>query len=75
MLPAGPPVVAISDFHASLLSDGVVLVTYRSARDSRMRSGQTAIALRSSVWVWRDSRWQIVFHQGTPQGTPAASTG
>ena len=35
------------------------LVTYTSASDGKR-------ALRSSVWVFRDGRWQLVFHQGTP---------
>ena len=23
-------------------------------------------AQRTSLWVWREERWQLVFHQGTP---------
>jgi hypothetical protein len=48
--------VPIDRFEAVELAGGVVLVTYR-----------TADAKRSSIWVRRDGRWQIRFHQGTPR--------
>lgn len=50
--------VMMEDFQAALLSDTVALVTYRAKRDG-------VESLRSSIWVKRDERWQIVFHQGT----------
>lgn len=52
--PQSPP-VAIEGFEVVELADGVVLVTYR-----------TAMTNRSSVWIRRDGRWQLRFHQGTP---------
>ncbi len=52
----GPP-VPIDRFEVAELGDGVALVTYRAA-----------LANRSSVWVRRDGRWQLRFHQGTPIG-------
>jgi len=51
--PSGP--VPIDAFEVALLADGVALATYR-----------TPGAERSSIWVRRDGRWQIRFHQGTP---------
>jgi hypothetical protein len=45
------------------VADGVALVTYRSERTEL--GGETVRALRSSLWVWREERWQMVFHQGT----------
>ena len=54
--------VAMKDFTCQ----SVALVTYRSIRTE---PGREAIeALRSSLWVWRDERWQMIFHQGTPWG-------
>lgn len=47
----------IDRFEVVRLSDAVALVTYRGA-----------MANRSSVWVRRDGRWQMRFHQGTPIG-------
>ena len=53
----GPPAapVPIDRFEVAELGDDVALVTYRGA-----------LANRSSVWVRRDGRWQLRFHQGTP---------
>lgn len=48
----------IDRFEIHQQSPDVVLVTYRS----RGEGG----AWRSSLWTHRDSRWQLVFHQGTP---------
>lgn len=65
------PPMRMSGFHAELLAPDVVLATYRIAvhgeagDDSCVRH-----SLRSSVWQRRDGRWQMVFHQGTPTGTP-----
>jgi hypothetical protein len=49
--------VPMEEFAVARLSVGVALVTYRS-RDPRH-------ARRSSIWVRRKGRWQMVFHQGT----------
>ena len=52
----------LDDFEACQLGDDVVLVTYRirAARDDG-----ASTSLRSSIWVRRGDRWQMVFHQGT----------
>ncbi|WP_158942201.1 DUF4440 domain-containing protein [Granulicella sp. S190] len=48
----------IHHFYIAQLAEDVVLATYRA---------KTAIASshRSSLWTFRDNRWQLVFHQGT----------
>jgi hypothetical protein len=54
----------LDGFEARELAADVVLSTYRVRRfanDGRV----AAISLRSSIWVRRDGRWQMVFHQGT----------
>jgi len=53
---------SIADFRASMIGDSAVLVTYRAAT---RQSGAVALSLRSSVWVMRNARWQLLFHQGT----------
>jgi len=53
-----------TDWSVRALSDDVALVTYKVVRDDR-RDGTRAISLRSSIWVFRDGRWQMAFHQGT----------
>jgi len=52
-----PPVVG--EFSVAMLSAEIGLVTYRT---SRQESGDV---LRTSIWVLRDGRWQVRFHQGT----------
>jgi len=56
---ANPRSAHISHFCISPLAEGVVLATYHTTK-------LTAITHRSSIWVFRDNRWQMVFHQGTP---------
>ena len=49
--------VPMEDFAVARLGAGAALVTYRS-RDPRH-------ARRSSIWVRRNGRWVMRFHQGT----------
>ena len=49
--------VPIDRFEVARLADDVTLVTYRAAG-----------ANRSSIWVRRNGRWRIRFHQGTATG-------
>lgn len=64
----GPEAAALTAarFHVNELAEGVVLLTYRSARHE---AGSATHSLRSSIWAWREGRWQMVFHQGTPTNT------
>lgn len=50
--------VKLMDFDMKLLSPEAVLVTYKALKD-------TGNSLRSSVWVFREDGWKILFHQGT----------
>jgi hypothetical protein len=56
--------VSMSGFDSRILASGVALVTYRALHWGPA-AALNAASLRSSVWVWRDGRWQMVFHQGT----------
>ena len=58
---------SISDFQARWLACDVAFVTYRSLRHASGALPASA-SLRSSLWKWRDGRWQMAFHQGTPVG-------
>jgi hypothetical protein len=53
-----------ADWSIRALSADVALVTYRVVRHDRTE-GSTAASRRSSIWTFRDGRWQMVFHQGT----------
>lgn len=55
----------VEDFSARRLGPDVVLATYRSYRS--IVDGGRRVALRSSIWIFRDERWQLLFHQGTRQ--------
>lgn len=56
--------IAMLEGVQQMLAPGVALVTYRSVRPGApVEPGR--IALRSSLWVHRDGRWQVIFHQGT----------
>ena len=57
-----PAELSLTDFLCRRLSPDSALVTYRSQRTD---ASGTRKALRSSLWVYRNGRWQIVFHQGT----------
>jgi hypothetical protein len=57
--PGSAPAVTFEDFAVDRLADDVTLVTYRLSVP-----GQPATN-RSSVWLRRDGRWRLRFHQGT----------
>lgn len=56
--------ISILDFTCIALSDSACLAHYRS-----FDASDHTYALRTSIWVLRDGRWQLLFHQGTPQST------
>jgi hypothetical protein len=49
---------SIHHFYVEQLSENVALATYRAS--TRLQSSH-----RSSLWILRDKRWQLFFHQGT----------
>jgi hypothetical protein len=55
---------AATDWSIRALADNVALVTYKVVRRDRTE-GSTAASIRTSIWTFRDGRWQMVFHQGT----------
>ena len=55
--------ITMHDFQASLLTEKIALVTYRSVR--RQPGSPPVESLRSSLWIFQEGRWQMRFHQGT----------
>ena len=55
--------IHLSDFILRKSTYDWALVTYRSTRRNEIGSRSS---LRSSTWIHRDGRWQMLFHQGTP---------
>jgi hypothetical protein len=53
-----------SEFEATMLAEDTALLTYRSIKHDRA-TGDSVNSLRSSIWVLRGGRWQMLFHQGT----------
>lgn len=59
-----PARFSIRHFSVTILAVGAALVRYQAARHDESGGGITK-SLRSSLWVLRDNRWQMLFHQGT----------
>ena len=53
----------VEDFATQEIAPQAMLVTYRAVR--KEESGAQQSSLRNSIWIRRDDRWQILFHQGT----------
>ncbi|MEW5796216.1 MAG: DUF4440 domain-containing protein [Candidatus Zixiibacteriota bacterium] len=54
----------LRDFEVTELSSECALATYRATRTTIV-TGDIVNSLRSSIWVFRDGHWQMLFHQGT----------
>ncbi|MBT9332226.1 DUF4440 domain-containing protein [Paracidobacterium acidisoli] len=62
--------VTIEEFRAERVSDEAVLVTYLAVRDPETDEGSPTRSWRSSLWLQREGRWQMLFHQGTRMAHP-----
>ncbi|MGA7412557.1 MAG: nuclear transport factor 2 family protein [Bryobacteraceae bacterium] len=62
-----PRQFSVTDFSVRVLSQDAALVTYVAHQSEPGKDPSTS--LRSSLWVLRDSRWQMLFHQGTRVGS------
>jgi hypothetical protein len=58
LLTSSPRPATMTRFYVSPLSPGAALATYHI-------STATSSSNHSSIWVLRDNRWQLIFHQGT----------
>ncbi|MBN6188709.1 DUF4440 domain-containing protein [Aneurinibacillus sp. BA2021] len=52
--------LTLHHFTVHTLADDVVLATFQLKDETRNRR-----TLRSSIWKYRNGRWQLFFHQGT----------
>jgi hypothetical protein len=57
------PAPAVEDFHIRSIAPELIQVTYRTLRPTP--DGKQQAALRCSLWLLRQDRWQMIFHQGT----------
>lgn len=68
------PAIHSDHWDLVILAEGVVLLTYLSAHVDP--SGDVhRHALRSSIWVSTELRWQMRFHQGTPTTVQSSING
>jgi hypothetical protein len=58
MLSSSPRPATISHFYVTQLAPDAALATYHASTTMH-------VSHRSSLWVFRDNRWQLLFHQGT----------
>jgi len=63
LIAGGRPQLKFEEFWTAPVGDGLVLVTYVAR--SIAGPGWKPPSLRSSLWVRRDARWQMIFHHGT----------
>ena len=56
----------LSDFKATFLSAGTVLLTYKGATEGTCAGAAIPTAWSSSVYVNRGGRWLVASHQETP---------
>jgi hypothetical protein len=58
LLTSAPRPATIHHFYVEQIAENVALATYRATTP-------VAVSHRSSLWIFRDDRWQLYFHQGT----------
>jgi hypothetical protein len=58
MRSSSPRPATITYFYVTRLAEDVALATYHATHSN-------SVSHRSSLWVFRDNRWQLLFHQGT----------
>ena len=59
----------MGEFTVRELSPDIALVTYR-VRSQGFGGAPGRLSVRSSIWVKRNGKWQITFHQATVIGAP-----
>lgn len=59
-----PVRMLLANFQARMLSPEIALVRYRTTHPDGPPEPNASF-LRCSLWVCREGRWQIIFHQGT----------
>jgi hypothetical protein len=59
-----PRIFAFEEFNVRELAPSVVLVTYQ-VQSQATEEGPGRLSVRSSIWVQREGKWQVTFHQAT----------
>jgi hypothetical protein len=59
-----PRVLAMEEFTVRELSPTIALATYR-VRSQGNAGSPGRVSIRSSIWIQRNGKWQVTFHQAT----------
>ncbi len=59
-----PRILAMEEFSVRELSPVIALATYR-VRSQGNAGSPGRVSVRSSIWVQRNGKWQVTFHQAT----------
>lgn len=62
--------VTLSDFRTVKFDDDATLVTYLATIPGMKPPGER----HSTIWVNRDGKWRVLFHQGTPERAAGSAT-
>lgn len=61
--------IEITEFQTKFLAEDVALVTYVAIARGDSERPEVG-SLRSSVWVFREGKWRMIFHQGSTIARP-----
>ena len=59
-----PRIFALEEFNVREIAPQIALVTYQVQSQS-IDGGLGRLSVRSSIWVQREGKWQVTFHQAT----------
>lgn len=59
-----PRIFALEEFNVREIAPQIALVTYQVQSQS-IDGGPGRLSVRSSIWVQREGKWQVTFHQAT----------
>jgi hypothetical protein len=64
MLAAENPIeIEASDFESIQLAPNIIQLRFKTQKNNQ--DGSIVTTLRSSIWKLENSKWQMIFHQGT----------
>jgi hypothetical protein len=72
---AASPMAEYSLDQFNLLAAGACVIVTYLARTRRVNNAELRQSRRSSTWIERGGRWQVLFHQGTPMPPECSTAG
>ena len=62
LLQEEPQTISLADLSCAIITAECAMLTYQSRRTN---GAEPYFVRRISVWILRESRWQMLYHQGT----------